>query len=100
VFIIKSDHGLSEIDYDIIAKWARNILTERNKHKENFYAAKSMMKSLGLEYQKINMCPNFCILYDSKNVDLLSAYHMSVLVIKSGLAREELLSQIENLDTS
>jgi hypothetical protein len=38
--------------------------------KENFYAAKSMMKPLGIGYQKIDMCPNFCMLYYLKNVEL------------------------------
>jgi len=37
--------------------------------KENFYAAKSMMKHLGLKYQKIDMCPNFCILYCLENAE-------------------------------
>jgi hypothetical protein len=40
-------------------EWARSILPEGNRLKENFYAAKSMMKPLGLGYQKIDMCPNF-----------------------------------------
>jgi len=30
---IKSDHGLSEADYDKIIEWARNILLERNMQK-------------------------------------------------------------------
>ena len=29
-----------------------------------------MMKPLELEYQKIDMCPKFCILYYLENVDL------------------------------
>ena len=37
---------------------------------ENFYAAKSMMKPLSLRYQKINMCPNFCMLYYLKNAEM------------------------------
>jgi hypothetical protein len=59
VFTIKSDHGLGEARYDKIIEWTRNILPEGNRLKENFYAAKSMMKPLGLGYQKIDMCPNF-----------------------------------------
>jgi len=70
VFIIKSDHGLSEVGYDKIIEWARNILPGGNKLKENFYAAKSMMKPLGLGYQKINMCPNFCMLYYLENSEM------------------------------
>jgi hypothetical protein len=50
VFTIKSDHGLSEAGYDKIIEWARSILPEGNKLKENFYTAKPMMKPLGLEY--------------------------------------------------
>jgi hypothetical protein len=66
VFTIKSDHGLSEAGYDKIIEWARSILPEENRLKENFYAAKSMMKPLGLGYQKIDICPKFCILVTLK----------------------------------
>jgi hypothetical protein len=48
VFTIKSDNGLSEASYDKIIEWARSILPEGNKLKENFYVAKSMMKPLSL----------------------------------------------------
>jgi hypothetical protein len=70
VFTIKSDHGLSEAGYDKIIEWARSVLPEGNRLKENFYAAKSMMKPLGLGYQKIDMFPNFCMLYYLENVEL------------------------------
>jgi hypothetical protein len=71
VFTIKSDHGLSEAGYDKIIEWARSILPEGNRLKENFYAAKSMMKPLGLGYQKIDMCHNFCMLYYLKNAKMI-----------------------------
>ena len=70
VFTIKLDHGLSEAGYDKIIEWAISILPEGNRLKENFYAAKSMMKPLGLGYQKIDMCPNFCMLYYLENAKL------------------------------
>ena len=50
MFTIKSDHGLSEANYDKIFKWARNNLPERDKLKKNFYVIKSMMKPLCLRY--------------------------------------------------
>jgi len=50
VFTIKLEHGLSEAGFDKIIEWARSILYEGNKLKENFYATKSMMKPLGLGY--------------------------------------------------
>jgi hypothetical protein len=85
VFTIKSDHGLSEfdydiivewsksilLDYDIIVEWSKSILLERNKLGENFYAIKSMMKPFGLGYHKINICPNFCMLYYLENTYLI-----------------------------
>jgi hypothetical protein len=70
VFTIKSDHGLSEAGYDKIIEWLRSILPEGNRLKENFYAAKSMMKPIGLGYQKIDMCPNFCMLKYLENAEL------------------------------
>jgi hypothetical protein len=70
VFTIKSDHRLSEVGHDKIIEWARSILPEGNRLKENFYAVKSMMKPLGLGYQKINMCPNFCMLYYLENAEM------------------------------
>jgi len=50
VFTIKLNHGLSEVGYDKIIEWVRSILPEGNRLKENFYAAKSMMKPLSLGY--------------------------------------------------
>jgi len=70
VFTVKSNYGLSGIGYDRIVEWARNILPEGNMMKENFYSANSMMKPLGLGYQKIDMFPNFNMLYYLENVDL------------------------------
>jgi hypothetical protein len=70
VFTTKSNYELSEADYDRIVEWSRSILPEGNKLKENFYTTKSMMKPLDLGYQKINMCPNFFMLYYLKNVEL------------------------------
>jgi hypothetical protein len=70
VFTIKSDYRISKAGYDKIIEWARNILPEGNKLKENFYAAKSMLKPPGPGYQKINTCPNFCMLYYIKNAEL------------------------------
>jgi hypothetical protein len=62
---------LSEAGYDKIIEWARSILPEGNRLKKNFYAVKSMMKPLGLGYQKIDMCPNFCMLYYLENAEMI-----------------------------
>jgi hypothetical protein len=100
VFNIKSDHELSKAGCNRIVKWTRNILPERNRRKENFYAAKSMMKPLGFGYQKINTCQNFCMLYYLENTELTECRTCEHSRYKSMIGRERLLSNIENLDTS
>jgi len=70
VFTIKSDHELSEAGYEKIIEWSRSILPKGNRSRENFYVAKSIMKPLGLGYQKIDMCPNFCMLHYLENAEL------------------------------
>jgi hypothetical protein len=70
VFTIKLGYGLSVAGYDRIIEWARSILPEENMLKENLYTAKSMMKPLSLGYHKIDMCPNFCMLYYLENDEL------------------------------
>jgi len=98
VFTIKSDHGLSEASYDKIIEWARSILPEGSRLKENFYATKSMMKPLSLGYQKIHMCPNFCMLYYLENAKLTECMPCGHSRYKHRTSR--LLWHIKNLNTS
>jgi len=100
VFTIKSDHELSEAGYDKIIEWTRSILPEGNRLKENFYVAKSMMKPLGLGYQKIDMCPNFCMLYYFENAELTECMTCVHSCYKPRIGRERLSWHIKNLDTS
>jgi len=48
----------------------RSNLPEGDRLKKNFYTAKSMMKPLGLRCQKMDMCPNFCMLYYLENDEM------------------------------
>jgi hypothetical protein len=50
------------------------------------------MKPLDLGYQKIDMYPNFCMLYYLEMWSQSSAEHMDILIINLELAREGLLS--------
>ena len=50
MFTIKSNYRLSEAGYDKIIEWARSILLEGNRLKENFYDVKSMIKPFSLGY--------------------------------------------------
>ena len=66
MFTIKLDHGLSKASYDRIIEYARSILPEGNRLEEKFY-----VKAFDLGYQKIDMCPNFCMLYYIENTELI-----------------------------
>jgi hypothetical protein len=50
IFTIKLDHGLSGANYDRIIEWTISILPKKDRLKENFYAAKYMMKPFDLWY--------------------------------------------------
>jgi len=95
--ILTNHYGLSDAGYDKIIEWTRSILSEGNKLKENFYVVKSMMKPFSLGYQKIDKCPNFCMMYYLKNVELTECKTYDILVINSKLAREGFLSHIKKL---
>jgi len=97
VFTIKSDHGLSDVGYDKIIKWARSILPEGNRLKENFYVAKSMMKPLSLGYQKIDMCPNLFMLYYLENVKLTECITCGHSRYKPRTGREKTLVAYKKL---
>jgi len=63
VLTIKWDYKLSKASYDNIIQWVKSMLPKRNRLKKNLDAAKSMIKPLGLWYQKIDIFPKFYILY-------------------------------------
>ena len=59
--------------------------------KESFYAAKFMMKPLGLGYHKINMCANFCMLYFLENTKLTECMTCEHSCYKPKIGRGETL---------
>jgi hypothetical protein len=66
--------------------------------KENFYAAKSMMKPLGLGYQKIDICPNFCMLYYLENAELTECMTCGHSRYKPRIGREKTLVAYKKLE--
>jgi hypothetical protein len=74
---------LSDASYDKIIERTISILPEGNKLKENFYIAKFMMKPFGLGYQKIDMYPNFCMMYYLENFELTECRTCDILITNS-----------------
>ena len=59
-----------------------------------------MMKPLGLGYQKIDICPNFCMLYYLENAEMTECRQAGIPVTNPELVEERLSWHIKNLDTS
>jgi len=97
VLTIKSDYKLSKVGYYKIVEWTKSILPEGNKLKENFYAVKSIMIPLSLGYQKIDMCPNFCMLYYLENIELAECKTCGHSRYKPRTSREKTLVAHKNL---
>jgi len=76
---------------------SKKHFTEGNRLKENLYAPKSMMKPLGLGYQKIDMFPNFCMLYYLENVELTECMTCGHSRFKSRTDREKTLVAYKKL---
>ncbi|KAK2455713.1 hypothetical protein QL285_003139 [Trifolium repens] len=66
---LKSELNMSESCYDRMIVIIKSMLPETEKLQENFYRSKKMVKDLGLGYEKIDACPNHCMLYERENKD-------------------------------
>ncbi|GKA90677.1 hypothetical protein Tco_0812547 [Tanacetum coccineum] len=55
-------HGLSNVAFDDLLKLLKEAIPEVNIP-ANFTQAKSIVRDLGLDYEKIPACPNDCMLY-------------------------------------
>ncbi|WVZ90125.1 LOW QUALITY PROTEIN: hypothetical protein U9M48_036455 [Paspalum notatum var. saurae] len=60
---IKSKHNISNIAYNDTVKLIDDILPENHKLPKNLYFAKKILASLGMKYEKIDVCPNNCIMF-------------------------------------
>jgi hypothetical protein len=59
-------NGWSDASFTQLLKLKREMLPTGNTIPESTYAAKSLIKSLGLDYEMIHACHNDCILYWGK----------------------------------
>jgi len=66
---LKSDLHLTKEGFNRIASAISKWLPKNNKLPKDYYQCKKLVKSLGLDYQKIDVCPNDCMLYYDINRD-------------------------------
>jgi uncharacterized protein (DUF3820 family) len=69
----KAKDGVSDKAFGDLLKLVKNILPEGNKLPETMYVAKKIVCPLGLEVQKIHVCPNDCILYHGEEYENVEA---------------------------
>lgn len=60
---MKSEHHFSERCYDDIVQFIKEVLPDENKMVDNFYSTKKLVQGLGLPVEKIDCCPNGCMIY-------------------------------------
>ena len=69
----KVKNGVSDKAFQGILKLVKNILPENNELPSTTYEAKQVVCPMGLEVQKIDACPNDCILYRDDEYKKLDA---------------------------
>ncbi|XP_021754575.1 uncharacterized protein LOC110719903 [Chenopodium quinoa] len=62
LFILKCDHNLTNAAFGDILELIREVFPDA-KLPTSFNEAKSVLKRLGLDYTKIDACPNDCMIY-------------------------------------
>jgi hypothetical protein len=66
---LKSKHNMSQACFDGMMSLIKSMLPENNNLPENFYQSKRMVKTLGMAYKRIDVCPKFCMLYYKENIN-------------------------------
>jgi len=62
--------GWSNTSFDSLLKLMSNVLPKENVLLNSIYEVKKIIKGLGLDYVKIDVCVNNCILCRKEYIDL------------------------------
>jgi hypothetical protein len=63
MIVIKSNYFFSNNCYNDLVKLISDILPKPHKVPKDMYQSKKMMSALGLKYEKIDICPDNCMLF-------------------------------------
>ncbi|XP_021730018.1 uncharacterized protein LOC110696987 [Chenopodium quinoa] len=73
IFILKCDHKPTNVAFGDILELIREVLPDA-KLPASFNEAKSVLKVLGLDYTKIDACPNDCMIYWEEHENATSCH--------------------------
>ncbi|XP_060963220.1 uncharacterized protein LOC133032787 [Cannabis sativa] len=69
MYNLKARNGWSDNGFSQILSYMCEIFPEGNNIPSSTYEAKKILRSLGMEYEKIHACPNDCILFRNEFAD-------------------------------
>lgn len=73
LFIFKCDHKLSNVAFSSLLELLKALQPDANLP-SSFNEAKQTLKALGLDYTKIDACPNDCMLYWEEHAEATSCH--------------------------
>ena len=69
LYNLKVRNGQNDKCFMTLLKLLKDILPEDNELSDHTYDTKKIMRSMSMDYEKINVCSNDCILYQ-KNMNI------------------------------
>ncbi|CAL2246096.1 unnamed protein product [Prunus armeniaca] len=63
LYNLKAKHGMSDVCFTELLILQGDLLPKGNTLPSSMYEAKKTLSALGMSYEKIHSCPNYCILY-------------------------------------
>jgi hypothetical protein len=63
LMVIKSKYFFSNNCYNYLVKLISDILLKPHKVSKDMYQSKKLMSTLGMKYEKIDVCPDNCMLF-------------------------------------
>jgi hypothetical protein len=63
LMVIKSKYFFSNNCYNYLVKLISDILLKPHKVPKDMYQSKKLMSTLGMKYEKIDVCPDNCMLF-------------------------------------
>ncbi|KAL2921656.1 Gamma-tubulin complex component 2-like protein [Bienertia sinuspersici] len=75
LYIYKCDHKLPDVAIVGLLEFFKEVLPDYIILPTSTYEAKKVLKLLGLDYKKIDACPNDCMLYWAEHANATS-YHV------------------------
>jgi len=69
LFAVKSRYNMSVVEYDDILGIVHELLPPDSKLPNDFYQSRKLLEGLGMQYIKIDVCYNNCMLFYKDNKD-------------------------------